>query len=69
MIALDSKILNEHPHENSYQMPNIGLLIQTIFQTLSNAKHETVFFQQMICKMLKANPVHTVIKPTFVILI
>ena len=42
--ALDSKILNEHPHENNYQMPNIVSLIQTIFQTQSNAKHETVFF-------------------------
>ena len=43
-IALDSKILNKSIHKNKYQMPNIDSLIQTIFQTLSIAPHETAYF-------------------------
>ena len=36
-IALDNKILNKAIHNDKYQMPNIGSLIQTISQTMSTA--------------------------------
>ena len=38
-LALDSNVLNKALHKNKYQMPNIGMLIDTISQHLANIQN------------------------------
>ena len=59
-LDLDSKILNKAIHKNKYQMPNIGSLIQTISQTLSNAPQETAYFTTLDLQYSYSQPnLHT----------
>ena len=44
-LALDSKMLNKAIHKNKYQMPNIGMLIESISQRISApASQDTTYF-------------------------
>ena len=38
-LALDSKVLNKAIHKSKYQMPNIGMLIDTISKHLTNTQN------------------------------
>ena len=50
-LALDFKVLNKAIHNNKYQMPNIGTLIESISQQISApVSQDTIYFSTLDLK-------------------